>query len=240
MILPGANEQRNFVMKALSFANMDSESAIWQLAISYTNPSKLYKFIGKHRHTKGKWGRDDPAFVIVQGLFILAVFLAWYILPLTNYSFSTFMRGIFTFLVFDYFIIGAIFAVSVWYILNKFGKAPQTFHSAEQDVELRFCFDVFCNAFTSIIVDINAGFLITQTLRSFLHNWLFTIFLPNTIYAVGMIHFIVVAVPCILILPYIKKFGIMPPILVVVILYILSILLSIDIGSIWMKFHFGN
>ncbi|KAI5491603.1 UNC-50 family [Trichomonas vaginalis G3] len=218
---------------------MDSESAGWQLAISYTNPSKLYKFIQKHRHTKQKWGRDDPAFVILQSILIIAIAFIWYILPLTSYSFFTLIRGIFTSLVVDYFIIGGIFAVVTWYLLNKFGKAPQTFHSTEQDVELQFCFDVFCNAYTAIIFDINVGFILTQTLRAIFHNWLFTIFLPNTLYAIALIHFIVVAVPCILILPFLNKFELMPPILIVIVGYILSIILSIDIGSIWTKFHFG-
>ena len=123
--------------------------------------------------------------------------------------------------------------------MNRFWKAPNSFHTTEQDVEFRFCFDVFCNSFVAIIVDIDCFYLVAQTLRSITSNWFVCIFLTNTLFAGAMIHFVVLAVPNILILPYISKFGIMTFVLSIAFIYIITIVFSIDLGKAWMLLHFG-
>ena len=240
MVLPNNFESESFVKRALSFANMDQESAVWQLVNSYVNPSALRRFIVTHRHTKGKWSRDDPGFILIETAAIVGIAFLWYFLPLTHYNFSTLFRALLTFVGFDFYIIGALFSVTIWFVLNRFWKAPSSFHTPEQDVEFRFCFDVFCNSFVAFLVDIDFGFIIAQSLRSLTTHWFVSIFLTNTLFAVAMIHFIILAVPCVLILPFINKFGIMPFILPVVIFYLISIVFSINFGNIWMSFHFGH
>ena len=240
MILPNNFEPQSFVKRALSFANMDSESAIWQLVNSYLNPSALHRFIVTHRHTKGKWGRDDPGFVLIETAAIACVALIWYFLPLTRYNLGTLVRSLLSFICFDFYIIGALFTTLLWFILNRFWKAPNTYHTTEQDVEYRFCFDVFCNSFVAILVDIDCGFLVIQSLRSFTQNWFVSIFLSNTLFAGALIHFVILCVPCILILPFLNKFGIMSFVFPIVILYIISIIFSINLGNYWMLFHFGK
>ena len=240
MILPNSFEPESFVKRALSFANMDSESAVWQLVNSYMNPSALHRFIVTHRHTKGKWSRDDPGFLLIETAAIVCVAILWYFLPLTKYNLSVLIHSLISFVGIDFFLIGGIFSVIVWFVLNRFWKAPNTYHTTEQDVEFRFCFDVFCNSFGTILIDINCGFIIMQSLRSLTNNWFISIFLTNTLFTAALIHFVILAVPCILILPFINKFGIMPFVLPIVLCYVLSIIFSINFGDIWMSYHFGQ
>jgi hypothetical protein len=239
-MLPINFEKESFVKRALSFANVDSESAVWQLYNAYTNPSALHRFIVTHRHTKGRWSRDDHGFVLIETAAIACTAVIWYFLPLTTYSIKTLVRALLSFVCFDFYIIGTIFTTIIWFVLNRFWKAPNSFHTTEQDVEYRFCFDVFCNSFVSVLVDVNLGFILMQTLRKLIGGWVVCVFLTNTFFTASMIHFVVLAVPNILILPFIKKFGIMSFIIPILVIYVISIIFSIDIGSIWMTFHFGS
>lgn len=237
-MLPGGNYPKEPLYKRiLSFANMDSESAIYQLVNMYYNPSSIHRIVFTHRHTKGHWYRDDPAFYIIQAACIAVIALIYYILPITNYSLRTLFKLIFSFVGIDYVIIGLIVSTALWFYLNKWGKAPQTLHSTNQDVEWRYCVDVYCNGFVAIMVDINLGFLIITLIRHFSSSWFARIFLPNTVIAVGIINFIILAVPCLMILPYINKFGIAPFALPVLLIYIISLIFSINLGDIWVNVH---
>lgn len=216
---------------------MDSESAAWQLMNVYLNPKAIHRFIRTHRHTKGHWSRDDPSFLILETSVIFLSALIWYLSPFTLYSFRSFFRILFTFIISDLYISGLIFATLVWLCLNHWGKAPRTAHSTEQDVEWRFCFDVYCNAFTAIIIDVNLGMLLVRIFELISSNWFFRIFLPNLILAIGSLHFILLAVPCIMVLPFLKPIQMWIYLGSVVLLFFASVAFSIPFGQKWMIFH---
>ena len=238
MVLPSTFERPSFFKRAITLANMDSESALWQFYNLYMRPSAIHRMILTHRHTKGRWSRDDPAFFILEIASSIILSIFWYIIPATSFSTITLFKSLFSFVVFDFGILGIVLSSIMWFSLNNWGKAPRTTHSTDQDVEWRYCFDVFCNSFVAILVDIDIGFVLVAILRYFSNGWLFRVFIPNTIVLAGIVHFIIIAVPCIMILPFLTKFGVMPFIAPVFLVYIITLVGSVDLWKMWMSFHF--
>jgi hypothetical protein len=239
MTLPSAFEPDAFFRRVFALNNMDRESAVWQFTNMYFNPSAVRRIIAQHKHAKGTWGRDDPAFLLIETGIMAGLALLWYILPFTPFSSMTLVRSLSTFVIFDFFILGLISSTLLWVLLNKWGKVALAAHRSDEDVEWRYCFDVFCNSFIAVIVDIDLGFIIVAILGLISKGWLVQVFIPNTLLFVGVVHFVLLAIPLILILPFVKKFGIGPPLIAVFVLYVISLLFSFEGGKRWISFHFS-
>lgn len=218
---------------------MDKESAVWQLSNMYFNPSSIKRMITTHRHAKGIWNRDDPAFLILETICIIGVSILWYFLPFTPFSSTTFIRSLVSFVIFDFFILGLIISTTIWYCVNRWGKAPISPHSTEEDISWKYCFDVFCNAFVTIMVNIDLGFLLYAIFGYFFHGWFARVFLGNTIIMIGLVHFIIMILSFILVIPFVTRFDIFLFIAPVIVIYIFSLLFSFEGGKRWMSFHFA-
>jgi hypothetical protein len=232
-------EPDSFIRRTFRLNNMDRESAIWQFTNMYLNPSSVRRMITTHKHAKGRWSRDDPSFLIIETLSLVAIAIFWYFLPFTPYRFAALFRSLLTFVAFDFYFVGICTTTILWVSLNRWRKGPVGPRRTDEDVEWRFCFDVYCNSFLAIMVDIDVGFLFIFVISYFSGSWFARIFLPNLLLLIGGIHFVVLAVPLILVVPFIKKFGIVPFITPMLFLFLLSLLFSYEGGKRWLSFHFS-
>ena len=239
MSLPSRFEPDYFFRSMFALNGMDRESAVWQLTNMYTNPAAVRRMITAHKHAKGRWSRDDPAFLLLEMGLIASTALVWYILPITPFSLATLVRGLFTLVGFDFLFLGVIFATCLWFSLNRWGKTAVTAHHSTEDVEWRYCFDVYCNSFIAIIVDIDLGFVLVMILSHLSNRWFFRVLLPNAVIFAGCLHFVFLAVPFTLVIPYVNKVGIMPFVVPLLVALLISLIFSIEGGTHWLHFHFS-
>jgi hypothetical protein len=66
------------------------------------------------------------------------------------------------------------------------------------------------------------------------------IFLPNTLLLVGAVHFVVLAVPLVMMPAFVARFGIVRFVGPMVIIWIISLTFSLEIGRGWLAFHFAR
>jgi hypothetical protein len=238
MLLPSPFEPELFFKRVFPLNTMDRESAVWQFTHMYFRPSAVRRMVTTHRGAKGHWSRDDPSFLLVESAAIAAAAALWYLSPATPFRLSTLLRALSTLLLFDFFSVGVVAATALWLCLNKWGKASGA-HRTDEDIEWRYCFDVYCNAYVAVLVDIDLGFLIVPVLSWLSKGWLFRVFVPNTLLLIGGIHFAVLAVPLRLVIPFIRKFGIGIVAAPMFGLYVMSLVASFEGGRRWLLFHFA-
>lgn len=239
MALPSRFEPDNFFRSVFALNGMDRESAVWQLTNMYTNPAAVRRMITAHKHAKGRWSRDDPAFLLLEVGLVACVTLIWYLLPVTPLAPATLVRGLVTLIGFDFLFLGVVFATALWFTLNRWGKTAVTAHHVPEDVEWRYCFDVYCNSFIAVIVDIDVGFLLVAILSHFSQRWFFRVLLPNVLLFAGCVHFVLLAVPFTLVIPFVNKVGIMPFVVPLLVALLISLVFSVEGGKLWMRFHFS-
>jgi hypothetical protein len=237
MSLPSQFEPESFFRLVFPINTMDRESALWQFTKMYVRPSAVRRMITTHRGAKGHWSREDPSFLFIESLSIFAISILWYLFPSTSFHLSTLIRSLTTFLLIDFFTLGILSATVLWLCLNKWGKASGAHHT-DEDIEWKYCFDVYCNAYVAVLVDIDLGFLIVSVMSWISKSWFFRVFLPNTVLFIGAMHFVILAVPLILVIPYIKKFGIGIVAAPMFVGYVVALVGSFEGGKWWFQFHF--
>lgn len=223
----------------LALKTMDRESAVWQLSNMFWNPTAVYRLITTHKHTKGKWSRDDPAFLLSEICVVAMVGFFWYLSPFTSYAVGMLIRTTATFVGIDLIVIGLVVSLCLWVCLNRFCKKTFNARHVEEDIEWRYCFDVYANAFVAVIVDIDVCLLLVSLVRAISDRWIFRVFLGNAMMFVGVVHFVFIAVPMIHILPFVTKHDLILFIAPIVVIFLSSLLFSIDAYAFWHAWHFG-
>jgi hypothetical protein len=239
MSLPGVFEPESFLRRLFPRHGMDRESAVWQFTHMYLRPSSVRRLITTHKIAKGRWGREDPSFLLIETAAVAAIAFLWFLTPATPYRLATLVRALLTFVAFDFLAVALSGATIVWLCVNKWGRKPAVHRATDEDVEWAFCLDVFCNSFVAIIVDIDLGFFAIAILQWLSSRWVVRVFLPNTLLFFGAVHFVVLAVPLMLVPPLVKRFGIVPFLAPLLAVYAVSLLCSVEGGSRWFAFHFG-
>jgi hypothetical protein len=225
MILPSVLEPDTFFKRVFPHHSMDRESAIWQFTNMYFNPASVRRMITTHKGAKGRWSREDPSFLLVEATVVSAVSLVWYLFPTTPYSVGSLFRSFATFFLFDFVFVGLLTATLLWFCVKRL-------------LEWRYCIDIYCNAYVAIIFDVDFGFLALSVLSWISQRWIIRVFLPNTLLLVGAIHFVVLAVSLVMMPSFIERFGIVRFVGPMVIVWIISLVFSLEIGRGWLAFHF--
>jgi hypothetical protein len=205
----------------------------------YLRPSSVRRMITTHKSAKGRWGREDPSFLLIETAAVAAIVVLWFLSPATPYALATLARAMLTFVAFDFLAVGLSAATIVWLCVNKWGRKAAVHRATDEDVEWAFCVDVFCNSFVAVIVDIDLGFFAVAILQRISRRWIVWVFLPNTLLLVGGLHFVVLAVPLMLVPPLVKRFGIVPFVAPMLAVYVLSLVCSVEGGRMWFAFHFA-
>lgn len=173
-----------FIRRALRSDQMELDSALTQMWYLLTQPSSVSKMAKARKLTKNHYHRDDPAFVVLQLIFI-AVATAAFGFALQ----APILRVIYTTLfscVLSYGFATALVSGFTWALCNKVLVAPPaTLHEVRRDVEWQYCVDVHCNAYFAFFVyaDVLHFVFLPLTIRS----TFFAQLVANTLFAVAAV-----------------------------------------------------
>lgn len=126
---------------------MEMDSALSQAWQCITSPSIVAKISKARKMTKNHYHRDDPALMVLQGLFIAAVTVAFG-LAVRARLFLIIANILSTFGLY-YIAFGAIAASVTWWYANTFLMSGTHLHEVRRDVEWQYAFDIHCNGFCS-------------------------------------------------------------------------------------------
>jgi len=204
----------DFLRRLCDFRQMDFEAAFDQmLTLISFDPNRVHIFFSYRKQTKNQWARDDPAFVVVQGIFVALAALG-YAIAFRHASLFSYAWTVLYCVVVDWLLLGMAIASTCRFVCCCVGNQaiviapltdrPITFppplsplnsylankymrqynsHAVEQEVEWLYAFDVHANAFF-------CSFLVTYVLQYFLLPLLLgrsfiSCILSNTLYAVA-------------------------------------------------------
>lgn len=60
-----------YLARVGDYRQMDLDATFYQMVTLCTQPAKVYKSAYYRKQTKNRWARDDPAFAVIQLLFLL-------------------------------------------------------------------------------------------------------------------------------------------------------------------------
>lgn len=125
---------------------MDVQSALDQMrSLLSGRPHTVYKTAYYRKQTKNHWARDDPAFVGLQGAFLLVASIAY------SVAFRVPLTGALSFIVhsilWNWLVSGMIVASVLREIANRHLMVVQSSSHVKQSVEWLYAFDIHCNAF---------------------------------------------------------------------------------------------
>lgn len=163
----GGGRLPEFVRRALQRDQMDLDSALSQMWYLLTSPSLVSKMSKARKMTKNYYHRDDPGFLVLQAVFIVAVTVAFGLamaatIPHIIYE-VLFSCGL------TYLAGGALMASGTWALCNRVLMGhPATPHEVRKEVEWQYCFDVHCNGYFCyfIVADVLHFVLLPLTVQS--------------------------------------------------------------------------
>ncbi|KAL9646685.1 hypothetical protein ABK040_001108 [Willaertia magna] len=146
VLLSNNQDRKQFILQYLSrmlkWRQLDFTSALTQMTQLIYNPSLVFKNARNRKFIKDRYARDDPAFVLLLGLFMLCIGFA-YALAFHSVTISNYLSLIGYMFFFDFLFIGIFISTITWFISNKFLMNSED----NESVEWLFAFDIHCNAF---------------------------------------------------------------------------------------------
>lgn len=70
-----------YLRRLFRFKQMDFEFALWQMLYLFTSPQKVYRNFHYRKQTKDQWARDDPAFLVLLGIWLCGKFMGGKLTP---------------------------------------------------------------------------------------------------------------------------------------------------------------
>jgi UNC-50 family len=146
-----SSQIQQYLSKLTDFRQMDIQSALDQMkTLLSTRPHVVYKTSYYRKQTKNHWARDDPAFVVLQLVFLVISCIAYSI------SFREPFTGGIAFIlcsiVFNWLGSGLIIATVGREVANRHLTDHKSSSHVRQSVEWLYAFDIHCNAFFPVFV----------------------------------------------------------------------------------------
>lgn len=161
---------------------MEFDSALSQMYTLCTNPSLVSRISKARKMTKNHYHRDDPAFVVLQMLFLAAVTIACGVT--TGSRVLHVIYNVLYQIGINYVTVGALISTGTWWYANRFLMASGHLHEVRKDVEWQHAYDIHCNGYFAYFAWTHVlQFLLLPIL---LRDNFFAQFLANTIYAAGI------------------------------------------------------
>jgi len=140
-----------YLTRLTDVRQMDVQSALDQMkTLLSSRPQVVYKTAYYRKQTKNHWARDDPAFVALQGLFLLIASVAY------SVAFRITLSGAISFIlytvVWNWIGLGCILATLCREIANRHLTAQTSSTHVRQQVEWLYAFDIHCNSFFPVFV----------------------------------------------------------------------------------------
>lgn len=172
---------QSYLHRIFDVQQMDIQSAVDQMQtlIFTTTPQRIYKTSYYRKQTKNHWARDDPAFVVLQVLFLICSSISFCI-AFRMVTFRTILFFLFHSVVINWFLVGVLISSIGRIISIQYLTVHQSNH-VRQYVEWLYAFDIHCNAFFPLFILL---YVVQFFLLPFvLGKSLFALFLSNTLYA---------------------------------------------------------
>lgn len=161
---------------------MEFDAALSQMWALLTNPQYVSKISKARKMTKNHYHRDDPAFLVLQLVFLAVLTTAYGLAMAARPGHIVYevlyQAGI------NYLTLGVLFSSAAWMFANRFLMASGHLHEVRRDMEWQHAFDVHCNSYF-------AYFAWTQVvpfvlLPVLLHDGFVPQLISNTLYCVGV------------------------------------------------------
>lgn len=143
---PASNRPMQYFQRLLDVRQMDVQSALDQMkTLLSTRPQVVYKTSYYRKQTKNHWARDDPAFVALQGVFLVIAGIAY------SVAFRISLSASISFLLYtvlwNWLGMGLIISTLCREIANRHLVVQQSASHVRQQVEWLYAFDIHCNSF---------------------------------------------------------------------------------------------
>lgn len=147
---PG-NRPMDYLHRLMDVQQMDVQAALDQMKqLLSTRPHVVYKTSYYRKQTKNHWARDDPAFVALQGAFLVVAGIAYAV------AFRISVSGAVSFLLYtilwNWLGLGIIVASLCREIANRHLTVHQSNSHVKQQVEWLYAFDIHNNSFFPVFV----------------------------------------------------------------------------------------
>lgn len=175
-----------FARRALQANQMEFDSALSQMYSLCVRPSLVSRISRARKMTKNRYHRDDPAFLVLQILFIAITSIAY---GLTfRCSFFRIVYMIITNVLVNYLLFGCVCASVEWVIVNRFLTSATHEDENNREIDWQYSFDIHCNGyFTYFIWTRVVPFLFLLLLRS---NSLLACFVANSWCLIGCVAYV--------------------------------------------------
>jgi hypothetical protein len=134
--------------RLMDVRQMDVQAALDQMrTLLSLRPQSIYKTAYYRKQTKNHWSRDDPAFLVLQLIFLTIASFSYGIAfraPISN-GLSFWVASV----VWNWLGLGMVVATTTQYIADKYLQSHgggRTTH-VQQNVEWLYAFDIHCNSF---------------------------------------------------------------------------------------------
>ncbi|CCW68905.1 unnamed protein product [Phytomonas sp. Hart1] len=220
-----------FARRALQVDQMEFDSALSQMYSLCIKPTLVCKMSKARKMTKNHYYRDDPAFLVIQLLFILLTTCAY---GATFAESLSQVIGCFLYEIFVvYYLCGVLFASLIWITVNRFLVDPSQISEASRETEWQYSFDVHCNGyFIYFIWTKVVQFLLLPVLYS--DRFFISQILSNSLYLLGAaLYFYIVFLGYLEFPMLIQQQRLMYPVLVLILLIVIITLFSHTNLAMW-------
>ncbi|XP_072143830.1 protein unc-50 homolog isoform X4 [Dermacentor andersoni] len=190
------------------------------LAVSDSGFSR-YRNFQYRKQTKDQFARDDPAFLVLLGLWLVASSVGFVLI--LHISFLGFLKFLLWVIFIDCIGMGVLVATALWLISNKYLLKPTC---RSEDVEWGYAFDVHLNAFFPPLVVLHVFQLFFSRLLSHHISLLF----GNTLWLIALGYYIYITFLGYSALPILKNTHIfLYPLALLLVCYIVTLVCNINL-----------
>ncbi|KAI1307252.1 Protein unc-50 -like protein [Halotydeus destructor] len=172
-----------FLSRLFRVDHMDFEFAGSQVFYLFTAPKKVFRNFQYRKQTKNQFARDDPAFLVLLGILVIASASA--LALVLRLPYWTFFKFLFWVFFVDFICFGALVTTALWYLSNKFLRKPNSL----EDVEWGFAFDVHLNAIFPPLFIIHIVAVIFSKVFIY-HEWFRARLLGNSFWFIASLYYI--------------------------------------------------
>lgn len=211
---------------------MDFQFAMWQMLYLFISPQKVYRNFQYRKQTKDQFARDDPAFLVLLGLWLIASSVVFVLV--LNISFLGFLKFLLWVIFIDCIGVGVVIATALWIISNKYLLKPTC---RTEDVEWGYAFDVHLNAFFPLLVILHVFQLFFYPVLTS-HSGFTSRLFGNTLWLVALGYYIYITFLGYSALPILKNSQVfLYPLVVLLVVYVLVTAGHINLCKYLMDFY---
>lgn len=211
---------------------MDFQFALWQMLYLFISPQKVYRNFQYRKQTKDQFARDDPAFLVLLGLWLIGSAVGFAIV--LHIHFLGFLKFLLWVIFIDCVGVGIFVATLLWAISNKYLRKPTC---RTEDVEWGYAFDVHLNAFFPLLVILHVFQLFFYHVLTS-HSWFVSRLFGNTLWLIAISYYIYITFLGYSALPILKSTQIfLYPLVLLVVVYVVTVVGGVNLCGLLMDFY---